>query len=75
MNETAMMALAKELAKGLKTESDLNDFTKALKKLTIETALNVELFTGSFYFLSIFAQQISIDPNIQVSFPKEYLFY
>lgn len=43
MNETAMMALAKELAKGLKTESDLNDFTQALKKLTIETALNAEL--------------------------------
>lgn len=29
MNEAAMMALAKELAKGLKTESDLNDFTQA----------------------------------------------
>lgn len=43
MNETAMLALAKELAKGLKTESDLNDFTQALKKLTIETALNAEL--------------------------------
>lgn len=43
MNETAMMALAKELAKGLKTESDLNNFTQALKKLTIETALNAEL--------------------------------
>ncbi|AOA58590.1 IS256 family transposase [Acinetobacter larvae] len=43
MNETTMMALAKELAKGLKTESDLNDFTQALKKLTIETALNAEL--------------------------------
>lgn len=43
MNEAAMMALAKEFAKGLKTESDLNDFTQALKKLTIETALNAEL--------------------------------
>lgn len=43
MNETAMITLAKELAKGLKIESDLNAFTQALKKLTIETALNAEL--------------------------------
>ncbi len=43
MNETAMITLAKELAKGLKTEADLNAFTQALKKLTIETALNAEL--------------------------------
>lgn len=44
MNETTVLALTKELAKGLKTESDLNDFTQVLmKKLKFETALNTEL--------------------------------
>lgn len=38
-----MLALAKELAKNLKTEADLNDFSRALKKLTVETVLNAEL--------------------------------
>ena len=43
MDKNAMLALAKELAKNLKTEADLNAFSLALKKLTIETALNAEL--------------------------------
>ena len=43
MEQNAMMALAKELAKSLKTADDLNNFSQALKKLTIETALNAEL--------------------------------
>ena len=43
MKDEAMLALAKELAKNLKTEADLNDFSRALKKLTVETALNAEL--------------------------------
>lgn len=43
MNETIMIALAKELVKGLKTKSDLNAFTQALKKPTTEAALNAEL--------------------------------
>lgn len=43
MDKNAMLALAKELAKNLKTEADLNDFSLALKKLTIETALNAEM--------------------------------
>lgn len=43
MGHNAMMDLAKELAKSLKTEDDLNNFSQALKKLTIETALNAEL--------------------------------
>lgn len=32
-----------ELAKGLKTEADLNAFSRMLTKLTVETALNAEL--------------------------------
>lgn len=32
-----------EFAKGIKTEDDLNQFTRLLTKLTVETALNVEL--------------------------------
>lgn len=43
MEHKQLMALATELAKNLKTDADLNAFTKALKKLTIETALNAEL--------------------------------
>jgi putative transposase len=39
MNEQAMLALAKEFAKNLKIEADLNDFSRALKKLTVEAAL------------------------------------
>ena len=43
MEHKQLMALATELAKNLKTDADLNAFTKALKKLTVETALNAEL--------------------------------
>ena len=43
MKDEAMLALAKEFAKNLKTEADLNNFSKAIKKLTVETALNAEL--------------------------------
>lgn len=43
MKDETMLALAKEFAKNLKTEADLNAFSKALKKLTVETALNAEL--------------------------------
>jgi len=35
--------LAREAAKTIKTEADLNDFRKMLTKVTIETALNVEM--------------------------------
>ncbi len=38
-----LKALAAELAKGLKTEADLNAFSRMLTKLTVETALNAEL--------------------------------
>ena len=31
MKDEAMLALAKELAKNLKTEADLNDFSRTLK--------------------------------------------
>ncbi|MFC0138893.1 IS256 family transposase [Erwinia mallotivora] len=43
MDEKKLKALAAELAKGLKTESDLNAFSRMLTKLTVETALNAEL--------------------------------
>lgn len=43
MEHSQLMALATELAKSLKTDADLNAFTKTLKKLTVETALNAEL--------------------------------
>ncbi|KFK94903.1 MULTISPECIES: IS256 family transposase [unclassified Serratia (in: enterobacteria)] len=43
MDEKKLKALAAELAKGLKTEADLNAFSRMLTKLTVETALNTEL--------------------------------
>ncbi|EDU7996495.1 IS256 family transposase [Salmonella enterica subsp. diarizonae] len=43
MDERKLKALAAELAKGLKTEADLNQFSRMLTKLTVETALNAEL--------------------------------
>lgn len=43
MDEKKLKALAAELAKGLKTEADLNQFSRLLTKLTVETALNAEL--------------------------------
>ncbi len=43
MDDKKLRALAAELAKGLKTEADLNQFSRMLTKLTVETALNAEL--------------------------------
>lgn len=43
MDREKLKALAKELAKDIKTEADLNMLSKELVKLTIETALNAEL--------------------------------
>ncbi len=43
MGEKKLKALAAELAEGLKTEADLNQFSRMLTKLTVETALNAEL--------------------------------
>ncbi|EAA7091328.1 TPA: IS256 family transposase [Salmonella enterica] len=43
MDKNKLKALAAELAKGLKTEADLNQFSRMLTKLTVETALNAEL--------------------------------
>lgn len=43
MDEKKRKPFAAELAKGLKTEADLNAFSRMLTKLTVETALNAEL--------------------------------
>jgi len=43
MNKEQLERLAREAAKTIKTEADLNDFRKMLTKVTIETALNVEM--------------------------------
>ena len=43
MDEKKLKALAAELARGLKTEADLNQFSRMLTKFTVETALNAEL--------------------------------
>jgi len=43
MNKSELEAFAKEAAKGIKTETDLNDFRQILTKITVEAALNAEL--------------------------------
>ncbi len=43
MDKKQLEALAREAAKSIKSESDLNDFRKMLTKVTVETALNAEL--------------------------------
>ena len=43
MNKKELEAFAREAAKSIKTEKDLSDFSRMLKKITVETALNAEL--------------------------------
>ena len=43
MDEKKLKALPTKLAKGIKTEADLNQFSCILMTLTVETALNTEL--------------------------------
>lgn len=43
MNREELEAFAREAAKSLKTEKDLNDFSRMLSKITVEAALNAEL--------------------------------
>lgn len=43
MDEKKLKPLAAEMAKSLKTEADLNAFSRMLTKPVIETALNTEL--------------------------------
>ena len=43
MNKKELEAFAREAAKTIKTEQDLNDFRQMLTKVTVETALNAEL--------------------------------
>ena len=43
MNKETIEALAREAAKGIKTEADLNEFRQMLTKVTVERALNAEL--------------------------------
>ena len=40
LDREKLKALASELAKDIKTEADLNALSRALVKLTVETALN-----------------------------------
>lgn len=43
MDEQEMRALARQLAKKIKTEKDLSDFSRQLKKMTVEAALGAEM--------------------------------
>lgn len=44
MDQKQLEAFAREAAKSIKTESDLDDFRRMLTKVTVETALNAELY-------------------------------
>ena len=39
MNTKELEAFAKEAAKGIKTPQDLNDFSRMLKKITVEGSI------------------------------------
>ena len=43
VDEVAIRKLAQKIAKDIKTETDLGDFSKLLKKIVVETALDAEL--------------------------------
>jgi len=43
MNEKEMRVLAGQLARNIKTEKDLSDFSRQLKKMTVEAALGAEM--------------------------------
>ena len=43
MNKKDLQAFAQELARSVKTETDLNAFRQMLTKVTVEVALNAEL--------------------------------
>jgi putative transposase len=43
MNPKELLAFAKEAAKSMKTEKDLSDFSRMLRKVTVEAALGAEL--------------------------------
>lgn len=43
MDEKEMRALAEGLAKNIKTEKDLSDFSRQLRKMTVEAALGAEM--------------------------------
>jgi putative transposase len=42
MKRKELEAFAKEAAKGIKPPEDLNNFSRILKKITVEAALNAE---------------------------------
>ncbi len=43
VDEDAIRQLAKKIAKDIKSEADLGDFSRLLKKIVVETALGAEL--------------------------------
>ncbi len=43
MDQKQLEAFAREAAKSIKTEGDLDEFRRMLTKVTVEAALNVEL--------------------------------
>ena len=69
MNRQALEAFAKEAAKHLKTEKDLSDFSRMLKKVTVETALSAELDEH----LGYERHQSSDNPNSRNGYSSKHL--
>ena len=42
MNQKELLAFVKEATRSMKTEKDLSDFSRMLKKVTVEAALGAE---------------------------------
>lgn len=69
MKKADIEALAREAAKTIKTEKDLSDFSRMLKKITVETALNAELDDH----LGYDRHQESDNPNYRNGFSSKTL--
>jgi hypothetical protein len=42
MNQKELLAFAKEAAKSIKTDTDLSDFSRMLKKVTVEASFGTK---------------------------------
>lgn len=62
-NQQHLQALASELAKGIKTQADLNALSRQLIKLTVETALNAELTEHLGYDKHADRPKLSFEPD------------
>jgi len=56
VDEDAIRKLGKQIGKSIKTEADLGEFSKLLKKMVVEAALDAELTEHLGYTFESFAR-------------------